>query len=204
MESKIEQDSRRSVIIVASGPSALEVLDYQIDKTLHAIIAVNGAIDWLPEFDYWFTLDLSPENVRRMNNPCYSGRYVIAFPPDDNIPPHVVRLERYSVGSSRYAMIKNGKLTCAIGLNENNNVINSGNSAFGALGLAYHLGFTQVALIGVDADSQPRVEGGYSRDLSHLPQLFESAMPQINLVNCGKMKSSIPCLSLKEYLQSVI
>lgn len=77
--------------------------------------------------------------------------------------------------------------------------INSGNSAWGALGLAYHLGFTDVALVGVDGTTEERVEGGCSNNLSHLPLLFASALPQINVVSCGQL-TGIPQASFKDWI----
>lgn len=50
------------VIIVGSGPSAANF----VAPRGVPIIAVNGAIDWLNRASYFFTLDPSPDNMRRV------------------------------------------------------------------------------------------------------------------------------------------
>jgi hypothetical protein len=200
----IEKDPRKIALIVAGGPSAAVMRTLRVNKREIAVIAVNGALDWLPFFDYWFTLDPTKVNRKRMRTFRHNGKYFIAFPKGHIlIPSYVTRLERYSVPSLPDGEEAVGKLACAIGLSDAPNTVNSGNSAFGALGLAYHLGFEKVGLIGVDASTEERVDGGFSRDLSHLPALFESAMHQIDLVNCGAMESQIPKMSIREFATGV-
>ncbi|EPK3323113.1 hypothetical protein JAG44_000769 [Citrobacter koseri] len=87
------------------------------------------------------------------------------------------------------------------GLSEKKTQIHSGNSAWGALGLAHHLGFTDVALVGVDATSERRIGGGLPNNLSHLPLLFASALPQINVVSCGAL-SGIPQMRFEEWQEA--
>ncbi|MEL8340729.1 norphogenetic protein, partial [Escherichia coli] len=88
------------------------------------------------------------------------------------------------------------------GLCEDENEIASGNSAYGALNLAFHIGFKHVALVGVDATQEPRVHsGGTPKNLSHLPLLFQSARERIDVVSCGKM-GGIPQMTLKEWLKN--
>lgn len=89
---------------------------------------------------------------------------------------------------------------CVGGLSVTPSVIHSGNSAYGALGLAYHLGYTDVALIGVDGTQDERIEGGNPNNLSHLPLLFESALPQINVVSCGAL-TGIPQMALDDWIK---
>jgi hypothetical protein len=201
----VVKDQRKVAIIVAGGPSAAVMKNFRVDKRKIAVIAVNGALDWLPWFDFFFTLDPTKVNRKRIRTYRHGAKYYIAYPKGKILlPSYVSRLDRYSPEASRTAVLdENGKYTCAIGLNINPNIINSGNSAFGALGLAYHLGFEKVGLIGVDANNAPRVDGGYSRDLSHLPDLFESAMHQIDIVNLGEMESKIPKMSLKEFAAGI-
>lgn len=50
------------VIIVGSGPSAANF----VAPRGVPIIAVNGAIDWLNRASYFFTLDPSADNMRRV------------------------------------------------------------------------------------------------------------------------------------------
>jgi hypothetical protein len=197
----LEKDGRKVAIIVASGPSAAPMRTMKVNSKEIAVIAVNGALDWCRHFSYWFTLDPSRVNRKRMRTYRHNAKYFIAYPKGQIlIPSYVTRLERYSPVVNPFDASKN---PCAIGLNTAANVINSGNSAYGALGLAYHLGFEKVALIGVDANDEERIDGGNSRDLSHLPELFESAMHQIDIVNLGDMKSEIPTMNLQDFMAGV-
>jgi hypothetical protein len=194
------KDHRKVALIVASGPSAAIMRTQRVDKRRIAVIGVNGALDWMPFLDYWFTLDPSKVNRKRMRTYRHNAKYYIAFPKNKIlIPSYVTRLDRHSPVYDPADEGKFGKSGCAIGLNTTPNTINTGNSAFGALGLAYQLGFETVGLIGVDANGAMRLDGGYSRDLSHLPELFESAMHQIDLVNLGDMNSKIPTMSFEEF-----
>lgn len=175
------------MIIVASGPTAAGFLPPCDVKT----ICVNGVIQWIGRTDYWFTLDCTPKNIRNCRNPRRGVSYVAALPERYHLPSHVARMQRITAGDSP-------------GLSELPGVIHSGNSAFGALGLAYHLGAKKVVLVGVDGTDQRRVEGGRSGNLSHLPALFQSALGQIEIVNCGKLDAPmIPKMTMKDALEWV-
>lgn len=168
--------------IVASGPSA----EGFVPPVGMPVIAVNGVIDWIRRADYWITIDGSSKNLRHLIRRRPETWYFAALPEKYALPAHVTRLRRDSSG-------------CQPGLSTMPYTINSGNSAFAALGLAYHLGVKRVALIGVDGTTERRVEGGYSGQLNHLPELFESAIGQISMVNCGKLQASkIPKMSKHE------
>lgn len=184
-------------IIVASGPSAKGF----IPPEGITIIAVNGAIDWLARADFFFTLDLSPANRLRLEKRRPSVTYCVAgFP-----VPDAICLERISRRSVAEPEDENSphwlawRLQAVKTLCTDAGKIHSGNSAWGALGLAYHLGIKRVALIGVDASDEPRIEGGKSGNLTHLPELFASALPQIDVVSLGKL-SSVPQMTLEEWL----
>lgn len=189
------------MIIVASGPSARGFTP----PDGIPIIAVNGVIEWISRADYWFTLDPSPDNRRRMANPREGVEYHAAVENED-IPDHVNRWRRVRGDWSGYPTIKDGpgywlkRLSCHPGLCETPGQIATGNSAYGAVGLAYHLGARRVVLIGVDASEKPRIEGGVSRNLSHLPALFASALPTIGMVSCGGL-NSVPQMSIEDALR---
>jgi len=181
---------RRNIVIVASGPSVRAVRRDDILAAGAVVIAVNGAIDWLGRADYWFTLDPSQINLVRANNRVSGCKYVMALPDNMQAPPGVTRMVRYQ--GDAY-----GKARALLGLSEDKNAIHTGNSAFGALGLAYHLRPRRIVLLGVDGTRERRVDGGYSRTLEHLPALFTSAIPQlqkrrISVVN-GSPDSRVTC-----------
>ncbi|WP_241522221.1 hypothetical protein [Chimaeribacter californicus] len=187
------------MIIVASGPSAEKF----VPPRGVPIIAVNGAIDWLSRATYFFTLDPSVLNMRRLLARRRDVRYFSA----GITAPGVHELERISYraaeprvkGSAEWWL---WRWSAKRGLSEDPTKIHNGNSAWGALGLAYHLGFKNVALVGVDATQEARYHsGGRPNNLSHLPILFYSALPQINVVSCGKL-NSIPQMSIQQWLKN--
>lgn len=168
------------------------------------VIAVNGAIDWLSRADYFFTLDPSPVNKKRLSRRrrgttyCAAGIYM----------PGVISYERISRrgvepqphGGPAWWL---WRWSAVETLSRHPGQIHSGNSAWGALGLAYHLGFTDVALVGVDGTAADRIEGGSSNNLSHLPLLFASALSQINLTSCGEL-TGVPQLTFEDWYENSV
>ncbi|HHK9160220.1 TPA: hypothetical protein ACQZEF_005089, partial [Escherichia coli] len=130
------------VIIVGSGPSAANF----VAPRGVPIIAVNGAIDWLNRASYFFTLDPSPDNMRRVGR----GRrrrgvcYCMALPDvkEREVRDGVLCFRRVA---ERGMEPKNTnspewwawRWSAHFGLCEDENEIASGNSAYGALNLAF-------------------------------------------------------------------
>lgn len=204
--------NRNRAVIVASGPSA-EGFDPPPGLT---VFAVNGAIDWIPRADYWFSLDASTANsrryMRRHTRP--ETHYAIAGPLWAPLLPrtwintsHWKRVDSLNTydepaerGSPEWWL---WRLGAVLGICKTPGCIHTGNSAWGALGLAYHLGYRDVALVGVDATTEDRVgpEGGRSKYLGHLPALFASALPDMNVVSCGKL-NSVPQMAFKDWYEN--
>lgn len=183
-----------SAVIVGSGPSAKGFCPPE-DVT---VIAVNGAIEWLTRADYWFTLDPSPRNLRRMAEPVQGVHYHVALPASQ-----IACNARKFADITFYERISycgpepRSRFTpewwfwrwgCVPGLSEKQGKIHSGNSAYGAAGMAYLMGVKKVALVGVDGTDEERLEGGHSANLSHLSLLFSSARTQLDIVSCGKLR----------------
>lgn len=165
------------------------------------MIAVNGAIEWLSRADYFFTLDPSPANLNRIQHRRKGVKYCAAglATPVQGVT-HFQRIawrgeEPAETASPEWWL---WRWSAVPGLAEKKSQIHSGNSAYGALGLAYHLGVTEVALVGVDASREKGICGGWPNNLSHLPGLFASARPQINVVSCGAM-GGIPQMTFEEW-----
>lgn len=200
MHHKKRTGNGNRAIIVGSGPSAR---GFEPPDGV-TIIAVNGAIEWLSRADYFFTLDPSAANLCRLRNPVPGVHYCAAIPKNIPLPAHIERLVRVSErgrepgcrGSPQWWL---WRWSAMMTLSELSGHIHSGNSAWGALGLAYHFGFTDVALVGVDGTDDPRIEGGHPRNLSHLPLLFASALHQINVVSCGCL-TGVPQRTLEDWL----
>ncbi|HBP8874090.1 TPA: norphogenetic protein [Escherichia coli] len=195
-----ETGNRHRAVIVGTGPTAL---GFQPPEDL-TVIAVNGAVEWLPRADYFFTLDPSPANIERMQNRRKGVKYCVAGL--DEAIRGVKRYERIArrgdepteTGSPEWWL---WRWSAVLGLSEKKTQIHTGNSAYGALGLAYHLGFNDVALVGIDATDQERIGGGQPNNLSHLPLLFASALPQINVVSCSHL-AGIPQMMFAEWLEA--
>ena len=196
-------------VIVASGPSA-RGFDPPDDVT---VIAVNGAIDWIRRADIWFSLDASDVNVRRLlqrrlrDCQYHVGSFPTAkrFWPANSWDHYWHRID--SLGTYPEPLPQGTpewwlwRLGAKRGICKEQGRIHTGNSAWGALGVAWHLGYHDVALIGVDANDEPRVEGGRSNNLSHLPLLFASALPDMKVVSCGAL-SSIPQMTFKDWYEN--
>lgn len=180
------------VAVVGSGPSLRDIAPNEIVRCGATVIAVNGAIDWLGRADYWFTLDPSQVNMVRARHRVEGCRYVMALPRIARCPDGVTRLLR--VEGSLF-----GRARAPGGLSDEPGAINTGNSGFGALNLAYHMRPRKILLLGVDAKQERRVDGGMPRSLEHLPALFASAVPQlkaagIDVVN-GSPDSKVTCFT---------
>ena len=188
-------------IIVGSGPSARGFIP---PDGVH-VFAVNGAIEWIPRADYWFTLDPSADNLRRMNNPRPGVKYCAAVPEEYGIPAHVERLMRYAwrgeepqpAGTPVWWL---WRWSAVQTLSNRRGIIHTGNSAWGALGLAYHLGCDDALLVGVDGTTDARIEGGRPNNLSHLPFLFRSALNQVRVRTVGRM-DGIETITVDEWLK---
>lgn len=182
------------MIIVASGPSARGFTP-PVDLP---VIAVNGAIDWLSRADYWFSLDPSPANLHRVNNPRPGVEYHVAFP-----HPRAKTYLRLAKRGNPPAKTSSPewwlwRWSGIPGICKLPGAIHTGNSSWGALQLAYKLGASKVILVGVDASGHERVEGGKPNNLDHLPLLFNSSLGDIKAVNCGHMVSQLPRMTIEE------
>lgn len=187
------------VLIVANGPSAAGV-DIPDDLDAHVIV-VNGALEWCRPADAFFTLDPS-EYVRSLVARGGDIDFYMAVPEDYGTSnafvqshrapaePYVTYLRRVTGDGVRGAC---GTLATDPG------EIHTGNSAWGALGVAWHLGAERVAFIGLDCtrDPYPYTGGSPRHDFDHVPDLFASAVPQLEArgvtVLNGSPRSMVTC-----------
>lgn len=191
-------------IIVGDGPSSSGF----VPPDGIAVFAVKRTIRWLARADYWFSLDWNTDSRLDAGNPVPGVNYHAAVTKHDRLPEHVTRWERVSarrmylprsVGheSPEWWLFRWGAI---LGLSKEPGKIHSGNSAYGALGLAHHLGYTDVLLVGIDGTADVRQSDGRPpNNLSHLPLLFQSAMPQIKLATIGGM-AGIPHTTLEDWM----
>lgn len=189
-------------IIVGSGPSAQ---NFSPPPNI-TIISVKGSIKWLSRADYWFSLDPNENSRSCLKDPKPNTKYFMALQDKDpGIPNFVTILKRVALQPTKEPLDKNSpewwlwRWSCVTTLNTNPGHINTGNSAWGALGLAYHLQCTNVLLVGVDGTQDERIEGGTPNNLSHLSLLFQSANNQIKLSTISNLKG-IRKTTLEEWI----
>jgi hypothetical protein len=189
-----------TVIIICAGPS-LKEFNLQKLKGLGYVIAVNDTVKFAPFADMWFTLDpwgCGSEGKQYPKN--FEGELYAAVPEDYGTYnaksldhrvtacPKMNYLHRIPFHTSN--VIKSyDYLTW--GLNEDVGSINTGNSGYGALNVAYHLKPKRVVYFGLDASA------GYfyndksiTRSLNHLPSIFRSALPQLRAANIEVLNAS--------------
>lgn len=188
------------ILIVGTGPS-VEGVDIPTDLPAH-IIAVNGAIEWLPRADSFFSLDPS-YYVRSLLQKRRDGTvYYVAVPEDYGQPDARVFSHRRPADSGVVYLrriVGSGLRGACYGLSEEEDAIHTGNSLYGALGLAYLMRPKKIAILGLDGTQRNYAfrRDGPRLSFEHLPDLFASALPQmqacgIEIMN-GSMKSLIRC-----------
>lgn len=187
-------------IIVGDGPSAAGF----VPPDGVFVIAVKGAIKWLSRADAWFSLDPNQRTLDMVTKPRPGVWYYCACDPQAWLPRHVIRMRRIAArgveptehGSPEWWL---WRWSAVCGLCEHPGRIHTGNSAWGALGLAYHLGYRDVLLVGVDGTADERVSGGAPSNMSHLPLLFESALGQVRLSTVGRL-GRVPHTTLEDWI----
>lgn len=175
MFSEITQKHDR--VLIVGGGESLRDFNFNLTRNLNAvIITVNNVIKYLPHVNYWITVD----PIQKDGNPqrgmieqrkgvqyfcCLPDLETIQNEGDRNyyrraILPGVQYLQRILPEDDRYL------------LQEDKSKITTGDSIFGALGLAYHFEAKKIAMIGVDVygfghwyDSEPPYNA-YSQDSS--------------------------------------
>lgn len=195
--------SAEAVAIVATGPSARGVGYHLFAPHVH-VIAVKGSIHDLPRADSWFTVDANDRTRKHHMQKRREGtHYYAAVPPDYGSPNALVPWHRRPAEPDVHFLrrIQGETRKCNVfGLSEDPTSIHTGNSAWGALGLAYHMRPRRIALFGVDGSQSVYGLGGAGRPrgwLGHLPDLFASAMPQLGMrrmeVRNGSLRSNVTC-----------
>lgn len=213
------KDVNQNIIIVASGKS-LQGFDFNRLKGLGYIIAVNGSGDSVPFADAWFTLDPWGLNGPQLPNN-FAGKLFAAVSEDfgtakasvaeHRITPdpritflHRLRQHNYTNVSSETAY--------KLGLSEDTSCINTGNSGYGALNLAYHYRPKKILLLGIDGGMGYHYTNQKSnRPLTYLPEMFQSAVTQlqesgIQVIN-GSINSAItafPRMTVSDALKEFV
>src|SRR3990167_7497942 len=165
------------------------------------IIVVNAAIIAARCAQDWFSLDFD-ERTRALSKKCEDKTRVIAAVPDDfgtsdaRIPQHRCTLPEGVLYLRRIE--GSGALKSKARLCDDQGAIHTGNSIWGAFGVAWHLRARKVAFLGLDGTEAPGWPGAHKpRGLEHLNELFATAVPQIEdrgvEVRIGNPHSRVRC-----------
>lgn len=182
-----------AVAIIASGPSFSGV-PFQHLKERVPIIAVKGAIGGLKRATYWITVDANKWCRKDyMGSRRHETAYYYAAVPYDYGMPTAQRLWHRAEAETDIHWLERVE---GPGLSEDPRKLHTGNSAYAALGLAYHMGFTKIGLFGVDGNQQNYGIGyGAPRgDLEKIHGLFGEAIPQlqargVEVRNAGQLRT---------------
>jgi hypothetical protein len=175
------------VAIVCNGPSlarSAAFISALRSAGVH-IMAVNQVLAHISGADTWFTLDPCKRNAWIPRHPVPGVRYVMSVPDDYGSPraackDHRVEMIPGTTYIRRMAGNMFGSLRAKPGLSEDPRGVHTGNSGYGALGLAWLMCARRIAMLGIDGGGGGYAFGcGEPRNLGHLPALFSSAVPQL-------------------------
>lgn len=194
------------ILIVASGPSLRDVPLHDLSDPKYndvLIIAINRSSDWLKRWDIFFSLDPNEWLYDLLCERMLPGvHYYIGVPDDYGMQRARWVAHRKAVVVGPSYLKRNmgpGYLKSKYMLSEDPASINTGNSAYGALGVAYHMQPKKIGILGLDGTKNGYAYGPGSPNgsLAHLPALFRSTMTQlrkrgIRVLN-GSPNSMIAC-----------
>ncbi len=195
------------ILIVGTGPSIEHVGQTHVENVDAYVILVNRALKHFdPPRGAWFTLDPSNQNREMLAE--NEGRrrpglaYYMAVPTDYGLPNAAIVAHRDPPEAGvtfLHRLTGLGLYKHLPGLSNSLSGVHSGNSAYGALGIAYLMRPKKVALIGVDG------YGGYAFDeglpgkdvLVGLNSMFKTTVRQLTMngveVVNGSPQSLITC-----------
>lgn len=199
---------RHDKVLIIGGGESLIGFDFNRLKGFDGVIVtVNNVINHLPRVDYWITVDPmsngSPQQA--MVNRKEGIYYFCAYPREDDEHYQTVQgvhyLERI-VPEDKEGLIENYMLQ------EDKDKITTGDSCYGALGLAYHFEASKIILLGIDGygyghwydKSDPYNKGWgekFDNYLSRIPLIYSNSVRQFEDRGCkvvnGSPESKIDC-----------
>ncbi|MCK5019091.1 MAG: hypothetical protein KAS32_18670 [Candidatus Peribacteraceae bacterium] len=151
-------------LVIVCGGYSLKNFNFNLIPADIEILAINQSFLHLNRADMWFTLDLGNRGNGSLHHEILEDikagvRYYVSLP---NVIPRTVGQIRYfkTVVPDKTIPPKNG----CFKLSENSDEIVTANSGFGSLGLAYNLGYTRIAYLGLDDNNK---SGHWYRDDKH-------------------------------------
>lgn len=191
------------ILIVATGLTA-QALDLSLVSAARSagvhVIGVNRAFEWLPHMDSWFTLDPDHRLLSFINADNPGPQRYVAIPDDYGMPDAFVDYHRDIPQNPQvkylHRITGDMPMKAHQGLATNPGGVHTGNSSYGALGVAFHMKPRKIAMVGVDANRHYGYAHakGRPRNLNHLPHLFEIARRQIVTSRCQIVNGSPPSM----------
>jgi hypothetical protein len=192
-------DIKNNIIIIGSGKSLIG-FDFNELKGLGTIITVNDSVKSVPFADLWFTLD--PWGLNGPQLPAnFSGKMFAAVPEDYGTPTASILQHRVTPDNritflhrlkSHNRVGVSSETAYKLGLSEDTSCINTGNSGYGALNLAYHYKPKKILLLGIDGTiGYFYTKDKSNRPLTYLPIMFSSAKAQLDASNIEIINGSI-------------
>ena len=144
----LEEHNFEDVVIVCGGTSLVGVDLGRLANFKGAVIAVNHSVQFLPRVDFSMTVDPSAEGKPQswLENLRKDVYYYVAQPD----------LERENYHGTYYQTLPGVHYlerivpTDAYTLQKDKSRITTGDSSYGALGLAYHFGAKRITILGLD------------------------------------------------------
>ena len=211
---------RHDKVLIIGGGESLIGFDWSIlNDYKGVIITINNVVSHIPRADYWITVDpMSEGNPQTaMINKIKGVYYFCAFPDMSKTPfdaplyktvEGIHYLERI-VPRSRELQLER-IVPRSYELQEDKDKITTGDSCYGALGLAYHFEAKKIAIIGADAfgfghwydTSEPYNKGWldkFNDYLARIPIIYASSVEQFEKrgteVVLGSLNSPIECFT---------
>ena len=143
------------VLIIGGGESLIDFDMEQLKDFNGAIICVNNIVYHIPRADYWITVDPMDQNrpQRALKSRVKGVYYFCAYPDMNKTPWHNDYYKAVNGVHYLERIVPTDPIMEVIGdfsLQEDKSKITTGDSCYGALGLAYHMGAKEVILLGVD------------------------------------------------------
>lgn len=192
-------ESAFKTVVVGSGKSVSGFDLGRLNRQDIFVITVNDSGKYAPFADAWFTLDPWGLGGPQLPGSHFRGELFAAIPDDFGDPCAKSRDHRIDPPKN----INYLKRIHGIGLSESPDTIHTGNSGFGAFNLAYLLGAKHILMLGIDGDRGYFYDKlKFTRQLKHLPDMFEQALPQIRRdgikVFNGSPQSKVTCFTRYE------
>ena len=216
-EFKPVQQRHDKVLIIGGGESLIDFDWDLLKKFKGVIITVNNVVYHIPRADYWITVDpMSHGKPQRAMVDRVDGVYYFCAYPDIKKFPFDAKFYKTVNGIHYLERIfpedYSGKLNIPkvgdYSLQEDKDKITTGNSCYGALGLAYHFEAKKIAMIGVDGYGyghwynklDPYSSGWKDKEgdyLARIPPIYASSVKQFKKrkteVVLGSPDSPIDC-----------